>query len=93
MSLKLIDIWISVALVLIAIPLIAFFIPLSLAGVPYQWATASLLLALQWLVGAALMYTAVEKRRGTELGQKLFPASVMSVVLWLAMLSFWWRAL
>lgn len=93
MSLKLIDVWIAVAAVLIAVPVVATVLPLSLAGAPYQWSSASLLLALQGVVGLALMYTAIEKRRGTELGQKLFPASVMSVVLWLAMLSFWWRSL
>lgn len=93
MSHRAANLWIAIGITLVAIPFLAMVLPMSLAGAAYTWSSAALLLALQWLVGGALLYAALEKRRGTELGDKLFPASVMSVVLWMAMLSFWWRSL
>lgn len=69
--------------------LIAALMPLSFNGLEYGWSQASSLMILQGLVAAAMIYAAREKIRGSEIGRKAFPASIMSYVLWLCMVLRW----
>lgn len=69
--------------------LLAVFVPLPINGHEYGWEQASSLLFLHGLVSAAMVYAALEKQRGSDLGHKAFPASIMSYVLWLCMVLRW----
>lgn len=72
--------------VLVAMALVT---PLTVNGREYGWSQALSLMILHGLVSAVLMYAAREKQRGSDLGYKAFPASIMSYVLWLCMFLRW----
>jgi hypothetical protein len=72
-----------------ALLLVAVFMPLPFGGHEYGWSQASSLMILHGLVSAAMVYAAREKMRGSDLGHKAFPASIMSYVLWLCMALRW----
>ena len=63
--------------------------PVNLAGLEYSWKSASLLLALQVLLSCLLLYAAEQRRQGSEIAEKAFPAAVMAVVLWVCMFAYW----
>lgn len=63
--------------------------PLGIQGLEYGLQRASSLMILQALVSAAMVYAGREKIRGSDLGKKAFPASLMSYVLWLCMTLRW----
>lgn len=67
--------------------------PLVLAGVSYSWASASVLLALQVLLSILLLYAAEQRRLGSDIAEKAFPAVVMAVLLWCCMFVYWLRQL
>ena len=69
--------------------LIATLMPLPFNGLEYGWSQASSLMILQGVVTAAMIYAASEKLRGSDIGLKAFPASIMSYVLWLCMFLRW----
>ena len=69
--------------------IVVLFSPLAVNGHLYGWQQASSLMILHALVSAAMVYAALEKQRGSDLGQKAFPASILSYVLWLCMVLRW----
>lgn len=68
---------------------IATLIPLPFNGLEYGWPQTSSLMILQGFVAVAMIYAASEKIRGSDIGRKAFPASIMSYVLWLCMFLRW----
>ncbi|MBW2940041.1 hypothetical protein [Zhongshania aquimaris] len=67
----------------------ALFVPLTFKSHIYGWQQASSLMILHAFVTAAMLYAAVEKQRGSALGLKALPASIMSYILWLCMVLRW----
>ncbi|CAA0102095.1 hypothetical protein [Zhongshania aliphaticivorans] len=68
---------------------VAVVTPLTVKGLSYGWAQAPSLMIFHVLVSAAIVYATKEKMRGSDLGHKAFPASIMSYVLWLCMALRW----
>lgn len=65
--------------------------PLMLGARSYSWSESGLLLGLQLLLSALLLYVAEQRRRGSDIADKAFPAVVMASLLWLCMLLYWLR--
>lgn len=71
---------------------LGLFSPFSIAGREYSWRSAELLILVQAAVSMAMFYAAGQTLAGREIGPKTLPASVVSYLLWLGMLRFWWLA-
>ena len=66
--------------------------PLMVGGLVYSWSTSGLLLGLQLLLSALLLYVADQRQRGSEIAEKAYPAVIMALLLWLCMVLYWLRA-
>lgn len=71
---------------------LGLFVPVTIAGQAYSWRSAELLILVQAAVSMAMLYAAGQTLAGREIGPKTLPASLVSYVLWLGMLRFWWLA-
>ena len=45
---------------------------------------------MQFAVGAAMTYASRQKIRGTEIGHKVYPATLVAFLLWLLIFCRWW---
>ncbi len=75
-----------------AFALVSCFTSVDIQGRAYGWAQAEILVLLQIVIAGGMFYAATQMQKGREIGQKAFPASLVSYLLWLGMLRFWWLA-
>lgn len=59
--------------------------PISFAGLHYGWQNAAFTAFLQVIVSLTLAYAAKEKIAGTDIAQRIFPAALVSYLLWSCM--------
>jgi hypothetical protein len=68
---------------------VALFWPIEIGEREYGLKQAALLMAIHGLVSTAMIYASVQKKRGSDIGEKAYPAALMSYVLWLCMAMRW----
>ena len=72
----------NVLVLLIIVPF-----PIQFKGISYSWQDAFFTTFLHAVVSLALAYAATERRAGTDIAQRIFPAALVSYLLWACM--FW----
>ncbi len=63
--------------------------PIGFRGVVYTWPEAFAMMILHGVVSAVLAYAAQQKRLATEIGDKAYPAALVSYLLWACMMWRW----
>lgn len=63
--------------------------PVNFRGAVYAWPEAFAMMILHGVVSAVLAYAAQQKRLTTEIAHKVYPAALVSYLLWACMMWRW----